>query len=72
MTLSIVDQDTLLHDPEFIPGEFIFVPGEGQVLISMFTDENVEYLAFLTILCGEKGPDNKDCVVPVHHSDICK
>ena len=71
-TLGIVDQDTLLHDPELIPEELTFAPGEGQVLISVFTDENVEHLAFPIIFCGEKRPDNKDRVVPVHYSDICK
>ena len=71
-TLGIVNRDTLLHDPEVIPEELTFAPGEGQVPLSIFYDENSEYLAFPTIFCGLKRPDNKERDVPVHYSEICK
>ena len=49
-----------------------FAPGEGQIPVSVFKDENAEYLAFPTIFCGQKRPDNRDRVHNVHYSDICK
>lgn len=47
-----------------------FAPGEGQKPISLFYDENAEYLAFPTIFCGQTRPATRK--VPVHYSDICK
>ena len=80
-----MDKDTILDEHEIPqkhfsldesseepPGEITFAPGEGQKPISVFLDENAEYLAFLTIICGECRPDNKDRHIPVHYSDICK
>ena len=32
--------------------EITFVPGEGQVALSVFNDDNAEYLSFPTIFCG--------------------
>ena len=56
-----VDMDTMLddHDPivplpdePIVLKELTFAPGEGQVPVSVFKDENAEYLAFPTIFCG--------------------
>ena len=78
---TFIDADTMLdnYDPEFTvcdevctPEEITFAPGEGQVPLSVFKDENAEYLSFPTIFCGEKRPDNKEQFVNVHYSDICK
>ena len=56
-------------DEPLIPQELTFAPGEGQIPVSVFKDENAEYLAFPTIFCGQKRPDNFH---KVHYSDICK
>ena len=76
-----IDMDTMLDDyypiipqPDepLVPDELAFAPGESQVPLSVFQDENAEYLAFPTIYCGEKRPDNSERVHKVHYSDICK
>ena len=60
----VSDMDTMLDDyqpiiPEsdepLIPQELPFAPGEGQIPVSMFKDENVEYLAFPTIFVHKRG-----------------
>ena len=57
------DMDTMLDDYDpivplpdepIIPQEFTLAPGEGQVLVSIFKDENAEYLAFQTIFWDKK------------------
>ena len=67
----VIDMDTMLDDYEpiipqpdepFIPQELTFAPGEGQIPVSVFKDENVEYLLFPTIFCRQKRPDNCDRV----------
>ena len=77
----VIDMDTMLDDYEpiipqpdepLIPQELTFAPGEGQIPVSVFKDKNAEYLAFPTISCGQKRPDNCDRVHKVHYSDICK
>ena len=77
----VADMDTMLGDYEpiipqpdepLVPQELTFAPGEGQIPVSVFKDENAEYLAFPTIFCGQKRPDNHDRVHNVHYSDICK
>lgn len=40
--------------------------------ISVFKDINSEFLAFPTIYCGKTRPDNKDRVIPLHYSTLCK
>ena len=76
-----VDMDTMIDDYDpiipqsdepLVPEELTFAPGEGQVPLSVFQDENAEYLAFPTIYCGQKRPDNSERVHKVHYSDICK
>ena len=59
-------------DEPLVPQELTFAPGEGQIPVSVFKDENAEYLAFPTIFCGQKRPDNRDRVHNVPYSDICK
>ena len=49
-----------------------FAPGEGQIPVIVFQDENAEYLAFPTTFCGQKRPDNCDQAHKVHYSNICK
>ena len=77
----VADMDTMLDDYEpiipqpdepLVPQELTFAPGEGQIPVSVFKDENAEYLAFPTIFCGQKRPANRDRVHNVHYSDICK
>ena len=77
----VIDMDTMLDDYEpiipqldepLIPQELTFAPGEGQIPVSVFKDENAEYLAFPTIFCGQKRPDNCNQIHKVHYSDICK
>lgn len=66
---GIVDRDTMLDEPTVYPKEFTFAPGEGKKPLSIFEDENVEYLAFPTIFCGQKREKGD---IPVSYSDICK
>ena len=81
METCAVDMDTMLDDCDpivplpdepIVPHEFTFAPGDGQVPVSVFKDDNAEYLAFPTIFCGQKRPDNREWHQKVHHSDICK
>ena len=58
----VIDMDTMLDDYEpiippdepLIPQELTFAPGEGQIPVSVFKDENAEYLAFPTIFVGKR------------------
>ena len=77
----IVDMDTMLdnYDPTvptcdklLSPQEITFAPAEGQVPLSVFNDDNAEYLSFPIIFCGQKRPDNRERFVNVGNSDICK
>ena len=74
MDTMLDDYDPIIPQPDepLVPDELTFAPGEGQVPLSVFQDENAEYLAFPTIYCGEKRPDNSERVHKVHYSDICK
>ena len=47
-------------------------PGEHSSPISLFKDVNSEFLAFPAIYCGQTRPDNKDRIIPLHYSTICK
>ena len=53
------------------PQEIMFAPGEWQVPLSVFNDNNAEYLSFPTIFCEQKRPDNREWFVNVYCSDIC-
>ena len=68
MKHAAVDRDTMFDDADPYPKELIFAPGEGTNPISLFTNKDIEYLAFQTILCGER--HKRD--VTVHYSEICK
>ena len=75
---NIISMDTMLDDYDptpvdndiSIPQELTFAPGEGQLPISVFNDDNAEYVTFPTIFCGQKRPDKHH--IKVHYSDICK
>ncbi|KAL9974360.1 hypothetical protein ACROYT_G011384 [Oculina patagonica] len=67
--------DTLLQDPDPIQDvdKIINVaPAEGARPLGLFIDKDLEFLAFPTIFCGERRCENKDRVIPVHYSTICK
>lgn len=66
--------DTLLHpaDVRSLSKVFSFAPGENQSLLGLYEDVNAEYLAFPTIYCGQRRPDNKDRHTPVTYATICK
>ena len=60
----IVHMDTLLdnYDPTvptwdelLSPQEITFAPGEGQVPLSVFNDDNAEYLSFPTTVVDKRG-----------------
>ena len=60
----IADMDTMLdnYDPTvptcdepLSPQEIMFAPGEGQVPLSVFNDDNAEYLSFQTIFVDKRG-----------------
>ena len=74
MDTMLDDNEPIIPQPDepLIPQELTFAPGKGQIPVSVFKDENAEYLVFPTIFCGQKRPDNYDRVHKVHYSDICK
>ena len=47
-------------------------PGEGNKPLSIFRDQYSEELAYPGIFLGQKQPENKERLVSVHYSDICK
>ena len=47
------NRDVDMQQNDGIPKEMTFAPGEGQTPISVFQDENAEYLAFPSIFCGQ-------------------
>ena len=47
-------------------------PGEGNVPLSVFRDKHSEELAYPGIFLGQARPDNKDRLVKINYSDICK
>lgn len=66
--------NTLLHpaDVRSLSKVFSFAPGENQSPLGLYEDVNAEYLAFPTIYCGQRRPDNKDRHTPVTYATICK
>ena len=50
------DYEPIIPQPDepLIPQELTFAPGEGQIPVSVFKDENAEYLAFPTIFVGKR------------------
>ena len=68
-------KDTLLQEPDCTAdvGKIIsFAPGEGNRPLGLFVDKHSELLAFPTIFCGKSRTENKDRIVPVHYSSVCK
>ena len=49
-----------------------FAPGEGQHPLSLFQDEDCEYLSFPSIYCGEKMQRKTAKGDPIHYSDQVK
>ena len=47
-------------------------PGEGNKPLSIFRDQYSKELAYPGIFLGQKRPENKERLVSVHYSDICK
>ena len=68
-TYAAVDRDTMFDDAYPYPKELILAPGVGKKHISLFTNKDIEYLAFPTIFCGERCKRRN---VTVHYSEICK
>ncbi|XP_061196745.1 uncharacterized protein LOC133205019 [Saccostrea echinata] len=66
--------DTLLHpsDVRSLNKVFSFAPGENQTPLGLYQDPDAEYLAFPTLYCGQRRPNNKDRHTPVTYSTICK
>ena len=66
--------DTLLHpaDVRSLSKVYAFAPGENQSPLGLYEDVSAEYLAFPTIYCGQKRPDNKERLTPVTYATICK
>ena len=69
--------DTMLTKTDFIEDNetrniLNVAPGEGNKPLSIFRDQHSEELAYPGIFLGQKRPENKDRLVKVHYSDICK
>ena len=46
--------------------------GEGSVPLSIFRDKYSEDIAYPGVFVGQRRPKNKERVVDVHYSDVCK
>lgn len=71
------EADTLLSAPEFVePSErdmvYNFAPGEGQIPVSVFMQDDAEELAFPGIFNGRRRPPNKDRQVRITYGEIVK
>ena len=69
--------DTMLTATDFLDDTerqqiYNIAPGEGSVPLSIFRDKYSEELAYPGIFLGQRRPENKERVVDVHYSDICK
>ena len=69
--------DTKLTKTDFIEDsetKYILsvAPDEGNKPLSIFRDQYSEELAYPGIFLGQKQPENKERLVSVHYSDICK
>ncbi|XP_064645914.1 uncharacterized protein LOC135499178 [Lineus longissimus] len=68
--------DTMLDDQNIERVRpLTFAPGEDRSPLSLFQDEDAEYLSFPTIFCGERMPHDreKNSNNPkLHYSDVCK
>ena len=69
--------DSMLTPPDFVnDGErehiLNIAPGEGNRPLSVFKDKYSEELAYPGIFLGQQRPENKDRLLSVYYSDICK
>ncbi|XP_065944329.1 trichohyalin-like [Magallana gigas] len=65
--------DTLLEDASRDMNQiYTFAPGEGQRPLSLYQDQNAEYLSFPTIFCGKGRLTNDERAVHVSYADIAK
>lgn len=67
------NMDTMLTDAEYDQSQVLtFAAGEDQRPLSLLQDADAEYIAFPTIFCGKRRPDNSERQIPIHYTDICK
>lgn len=65
--------ETMLCEAEYDSSQVMsFAPGEDQTPISLYYDNNADYLAFPTIFCVHRRLHNSERSRPVHYSDLCK
>ena len=69
--------DTMLTTANFVENHeqqhvLDVAPAEGSRPLSIFHDKYSEELAYPGIFLGQKRPDNKDRITPVHYGEICK
>ena len=69
--------DSMLTPPDFVDDNerkhiLNVSPGEGNRPLSVFKDKYSEELAYPGIFLGEQRPENKDRLLNVYYSDICK
>ena len=69
--------DTMLTTANFVENDehqhvLNLAPAEGSRPLSIFHDKYSEELAYPGIYLGQKRPDNKYRITPVHYSEICK
>ena len=69
--------DSMLTPPDFVHDserEHILnvAPGEGNRPLRVFKDKYAEELAYPGIFLGQQRPENKDRLLNVYYSDICK
>ena len=61
--------DTLLVEPDVsqdYDNIISFAPGEGNIPLGLFVDQNSEYLSFPSIFCGKKRSDKHQ--IPIQYS----
>ena len=69
--------DSMLTPPDFVDDSerqciLNVAPGEGNRPLSVFKDKYPEELAYPGIFLGQERPENKDRLLNVYYSDICK
>lgn len=69
--------DTLLTAPDFLEDTerqnvLNVAPGEGNAPLNIFKDMYSEELAYLGVFLGQPRTDNKNRLVSIYYSDICK
>jgi len=69
--------DTLLTAPDFLEDTerqnvLNVAPGEGNAPLTIFKDMYSEELAYPGVFLGQPRTDNKNRLVSIYYSDICK